>query len=304
MAIVVVGSFTVDYTVETPRFPASGETVIGNDYKTSLGGKGANQAMAASKLGSDVCMVGAIGNDTHGDTIIEAFKSAGIDINDVERSHKATGFASITIDQSGENRIVMVPGANRDYPVSKLKDLNIIANASIVLAQLEMKIDVVDALSTLCKQYDVPFLLNPAPMHALSEQILKGVTYLTPNETELALLVNEETLHTDDAITKAAKQLIHKGVKHVIVTLGARGALHVSKESVKHYEGYSVKALDTVAAGDAFNGAFAHKIALGASIDDAIQYANATGALTVQSYGAINALPERDDVDAFLNNQS
>ena len=140
-------------------------------------------------------------------------------------------------------------------------------------------------------------------MHVLSDQILKRITYLTPNENELALLVNKKTLNKDASIVNAAKQLIQKGVKHVIVTLGARGALHVSKESVKHYEGFPVKALDTVAAGDAFNGAFAHKIALGASIEDAIQYANATGALTVQAYGAINALPERDDVDAFLNNQ-
>ena len=302
MTVLVVGSFTMDYTVETPRFPKTGETVLGKDYKTSLGGKGANQGMAARMLGSEVTMVGMVGRDAHGDTIIESFEKAGVDMTHVRRCETKSGLASIMIDPEGENRIVMVPGANYAYPPEALHGLrSAIGSADVVMAQLEMPIKVVETLGEICEALGKTFIVNPAPMHPLSNELLGRISILTPNETELASLVDRASLTTMDAVSEAAHTLLDKGVDHVVVTLGKKGALLVDASGTHHLQGYEVKAVDTVAAGDAFNGALAHSLARGDALEEAVRFANAAGALTVQAYGAINALPSKHAMDTFLN---
>lgn len=302
MRVLVVGSFTMDYTVKTPRFPKTGETVLGDEYKTSLGGKGANQGMTARRLGSEVTMVGMIGRDAHGDTILETFEKAGVDMDQVKRSDTQSGFASILIDHEGENRIVMVPGANYAYPAQALYELeSLIGSSDVILTQLEMPMKAVETLSEICESLQKTLIVNPAPMHPLSDELLARISILTPNETELAGLVGEEDLTTREAQIGAARELLSKGVGHVVVTLGKAGALLVGPEKAEHVEGYQVKALDTVAAGDAFNGGLAHSLARGDSLTRAIRYANAVGALTVKRYGAINALPSKQDVAELMD---
>lgn len=303
--ITVVGSFSMDITVMMNSFPQEGQTIIGKGMIKSLGGKGANQCIACARLGGDVEMIGMLGKDENGAEIRKLFKDEKVNIEHVLSTDlQPTTIALIEVNQKGQNRIVVVPAANFVYSKEDLMQIrDTIANSELVVAQLEMSMEVTEALVKMCDELNVPIILNPAPAVKLSDEILSKVTYLTPNETELAILANHPT-GTLDEVKEAATILLKRGVKNIISTLGDKGALLANQDTMKIIEGYPVKAIDTVAAGDSFNGALAQAITDGLSLEEAIRLANAVGALTVMKQGAIPSLPTKEEVEAFLKERA
>ena len=295
----------MDLTVTMNQFPKEGQTIIGKKMLKNPGGKGANQCIAAARLGGDTAMIGMVGNDENGAVIKKLFMDEGVDISHVlTTDREPTTIALIEIDETGQNKIVVVPAANFVYSVDDLNQVkDVLAETEIVVAQLEMRMDVMEELAKICEENHVPMILNPAPAAQLSDELLKRVTYLTPNETELSVIANHP-VSTLDEIKNAAQILLDRGVKHVVATLGEKGALIADKEGMRVIEGYPVKAIDTVAAGDSFNGAFAKALTDGKSIEEAVRLANAVGALTVTKHGAIPSLPSKEEVEAFLASRS
>jgi ribokinase len=299
--ITVVGSFVMDLIGTMESFPLEGQTIIGKTFKTLPGGKGANQAVAASRLGGNVEMIGMVGNDAFGDTFKKVFDEEKITIHHVLTSKESpTAVGLIQINSNGENKIVVIPGANYDYTIDALhKVKDTIKNSKLVLAQLELRPEVTFALIDLCHELEVPIVLNPAPAIPIDASYLKKVTYLTPNETELEIISKMKIQSLED--TKLAIQkLLDIGVKNVIATLGSKGALIGNASGFEHVPGYTVDVVDTVAAGDSFNGAFAYGVVEGLSLNSAVKYANAVGALTVTKPGAIPSLPFKEEVDRFI----
>lgn len=299
--IVVIGSFMMDLVVRAQRLPQDGETIMGSSFQRFPGGKGANQAVAAARLGASVTMVGKLGNDGFGNEMLEILRAEDIDAKNILQDEQfPTGVGFVTIDDSGSNRIIVVPGANMCYDLEDLSQVERAIGASdILILQLEIDLEVVKQALIIASRAGVPVLLNPAPARTLSENILRGVTYLTPNETEAELLIGIKILDVETA-TMAAELLVAKGVKNVIITLGESGALVAGQWGTKHVVGHKVKSIDTVAAGDAFNGALAVAVVEGKSLIEATEFANAAGALAVQKHGAIPSLPSRFDVMNLL----
>lgn len=303
--ILVVGSFMMDLVVRTPRVPENGETIIGTSFNRFPGGKGANQAVAAARLGGAVTMAGKVGSDDFGDEFLSVLASEGINTAYILRdSQAATGVGFITLDHAGNNRIVVVPGANLRYSVQDLAQIeSLIKDSDILIMQLEMDMSVIEHAVELAGRYQVPVILNPAPARALDDELLRGVTYLTPNETEAEILTGVKVTSIDRA-KEAAEALLEKGVKTVVLTLAEKGALVASNAGATHVSGFSVQPVDTVAAGDAFNGAFAVAISKGKSLVEACRFANAVGAIAVTRPGAIPSLPSAAEVERFLAGQT
>jgi len=303
--ILVVGSFMMDLVVRTPRVPENGETIIGTSFNRFPGGKGANQAVAAARLGGAVTMAGKVGSDDFGDEFLSVLASEGINTAYILRdSQAATGVGFITLDHAGNNRIVVVPGANLRYSVQDLAQIeSLIKDSDILIMQLEMDMSVIEHAVELAGRYQVPVILNPAPARALNDELLRGVTYLTPNETEAEILTGVKVTSIDRA-KEAAEALLEKGVKTVVLTLAEKGALVASNAGATHVSGFSVQPVDTVAAGDAFNGAFAVAISKGKSLVEACRFANAVGAIAVTRPGAIPSLPSAAEVERFLAGQT
>lgn len=305
MAIVVVGSLNMDMVVRTNRAPEAGETLMGQAFSLSPGGKGANQAVAAARLGAKVTMIGRVGKDTFGTEMLEVIDREGIDIEHISTSEtQATGVASIVLEESGENRIIVVPGANIDLTVEDIQALeSVISQAEMVVIQLEMDLAMSEQAVAIAHRHGIPVILNPAPARKLKDEMLSQVTYLTPNETEAGIL-SGMTVDSVEAAEEAASILLQKGVQNVIVTLGSKGALIVNAEGTKTISGFPVQAVDTVAAGDSFNGALAQQLVLGKSLEEAVGFANAVGALAVGKEGAIPSLPYLSEVEQFLKQVS
>ena len=303
--ILVVGSFMMDLVVRTPRVPENGETIIGTSFNRFPGGKGANQAVAAARLGGAVTMAGKVGSDDFGDEFLSVLASEGINTAYILRdSQAATGVGFITLDHAGNNRIVVVPGANLRYSVQDLAQIeSLIKDSDILIMQLEMDMSVIEHAVELAGRYQVPVVLNPAPARALNDELLRGVTYLTPNETEAEILTGVKVTSIDRA-KEAAEALLEKGVKTVVLTLAEKGALVASNAGATHVSGFTVQPVDTVAAGDAFNGAFAVAISKGKSLVEACRFANAVGAIAVTRPGAIPSLPSAAEVERFLAGQT
>ncbi len=303
MSILVIGSFMMDLVTRSHRAPDPGETVIGKSFNTYLGGKGANQAVAAANLASNVTIAGMVGNDDFGRRFTDFFHNhPNIDSRHILIGEKSTGVGSITIDETGQNKIIVVPGANMEYiPEYLVRMETEFARTNIVICQLEMQMAVIMKAAEMAKKHDKLFILNPAPFQKLEPRLLENVNFLTPNETELAGMISKKHFQSEKELVAASRSLIALGVKNVIVTLGEKGAIHVTKDLVKNYPAHKVDVVDTVAAGDAFNGALAAAIDQGMSIEDAITFANAAGAMAVQKSGAIPSLPTREELDGFLN---
>jgi len=299
--IVVVGSSNTDMVIRAPRLPRPGETLLGGRFLTAAGGKGANQAVGAARAGGRVSFIGRVGNDVLGTQAIAALRQAGIDVRGVLRDPvAASGVALIMVAKDGENCISVASGAN-----SKLlpKDLDrfaaLIGGAAVLVLQLESPLATVQAAATLAARAGVPVILNPAPARELSAAFLKRVAILTPNETEAETLTGIRV--TDDAqAARAAAKLRARGVKTVILTLGARGAFVADATSERLVPGFKVKAVDTTAAGDMFNGALAVALAEGKALVDAVRFAHAAAALSVMREGAQPSAPERARIDALL----
>ncbi|NIO67687.1 MAG: ribokinase [Anaerolineae bacterium] len=303
--IAVVGSLNMDLVVRAPHMPIPGETVIGSDFRTIPGGKGANQAVAAARLGAEVTMIGRVGDDDFGRAQLRNLGELGIDTTHViVDPEAATGIALITLDASGQNSIVLAPGAN--MRLTK-EDINAaqgaIIQSDVLVLQLESPLEVVTYAIDIAHAEGVKVILNPAPAQPLPKETLAKLDYLIPNESETALLTGIEVTDIHSA-KEAAARLREEGVGTVILTLGDRGAFLASAEESVHVPGYEVEVVDTTAAGDAFVGGLAVALAQGQNLAEAVRYANAAGALAVTRLGAQPSLPTRQEVEEFMKGRS
>jgi ribokinase len=302
--ITVVGSFVMDNVAKMQKFPEAGETILGESLELFPGGKGINQCVSVARLGGDVEMIGMLGMDGNGDVFRQILKSERIKSDYVFSCEKPTAVAQVQINADGQNRICVIPSANYEFGFDELKKIDErLKTTKLLILQLEMRLDVTKEIIRRAHSYGVKILLNPAPAVKLEKEILGMVDYLTPNETELSILTGMST-GTDDEVVRASKKLLSYGVKTVIATLGERGALIATEGSVEFIKGYKVKAVDTVAAGDSFNGALAVAVTEGKALSEAVKFANAMGALTVTKQGAIPSLHTRKQVEEFLLTQT
>jgi ribokinase len=298
--IVVVGSSNVDLIIKGDKIPKPGETVLGGTFYKAAGGKGANQAVAASRAGGEVTFISCVGNE-YGEESIEGFRNDGINVDYVKKDPDvATGIALIMVDKNGENSISVASGANISLTVSDIqKARQIIKDADVLLMQCEIPIEVVEEAARIAFSAGVNTILNPAPAQPLSDELLKCVTILTPNESETELLTGIEVKNDTDAIN-AASMILAKGVEVVIITMGSKGALLATKDETTFIKGYNVEAKDTTAAGDVFNGALAMAIAESKSLVESIQFANAAAAVSVTRMGAQPSAPKREEIEDLM----
>jgi ribokinase len=299
--VCVVGSANVDYTVALPRLPSAGETVSGGTLLVNLGGKGANQALAARRLGGEVRMIGCVGDDADGRRIRESLTAAGIGVEGlVATADAATGTALITVDAQGRNQIAVAPGANHSLTVDMAEPFAAsIAWADVVACQLETPLPVVRWALGEARRHEVATILNPAPVQPLDPDILSHVDFLTPNEHEAARLTGLAVDSLESA-REAAGRLLASGAGAVLITLGEGGVLACHGYTAIHFPAFSVEVVDTTAAGDAFNGALALGLAAGGTLEQAIPLASAAAALACTKRGAQDSLPGRAEVEAFL----
>lgn len=303
--VLVIGSFMMDLVVRTPRLPKEGETVIGTEFGRAPGGKGANQAVAAARLGAKVTMVGRVGNDLFGKDQIESLNASGVDTRYVVMDDEApTGVGSITLDSAGNNRIIIIPGANmRMTPEDVERARPALEAADIIVLQLEITDDANLRALEIANELGKPVIFNPAPAHPLDDAVLRMATVLTPNESETEILTGMSAATPEEA-EQGALALRARGIETVVVTLGGKGSLLVREGESRVVPAWPVDVVDTTAAGDAFNGALAVAIARGDEWQDALTFANAVGALAVTKFGAQPSMPTRADVEAFLAERS
>lgn len=299
--IVVLGSFMMDLVTKVDRLPQDGETLIGQSFIQNAGGKGANQAATIAKLGREVTFAGMVGNDDFGLEAKRVLDSLGVCTKNLEITKLApTGIGNVMVDNDGMNRIVIIPGANLVYSAKEFNQIkDLVRSTELLVLQLEMDFELTEQVIDFAHKNRVRILLNPAPARKLSKEILMKIDYLTPNETELGILTNQSIQSTEEAI-QAAKLLIKEGVKNVIVTLGENGAIWVDESgTTTKMKAFSVGAVDTVAAGDSFNGALACGIIDDLDKEEILRTANQVGALTVTKAGAIQALPTIEELEEF-----
>ena len=306
MTVVVFGSINLDLVVEVAHLPAKGETVIGDRFFSSAGGKGANQAVAIAKLGIPVSLVGQVGNDTFGQTLINSLQSSGVNTDGINiNSHTYSGIASIVVDRYGANTIACAGGANnlvREAEIEQFKKL--LPQAKIVLLELGIPLATVLTAAREAKAHDCLLILDPAPVTAnLPEELYSLVDIITPNEIEASQLVG----FTVDGVTtarQAASSLHQMGIKNVIITLGSQGSLYSNELESYWLKPIDVPVVDTVAAGDAFNGALAVGLASGKEIKEAVQWATVGAALSVTKNGAQSSLPNKKSFQQLLDQQT
>ena len=302
--IVVVGSANVDLMARAPHIPRPGETVLGRDFVTALGGKGANQAVSAARLGADVTFVARVGHDSFGEQCLQGYAAEGIHLDYVVRDEmEPTGVALIAVADDGENSILVASGANmRLSPADVQAAASAIAAADVLLLQLEVPVDTVAAAAHLAREHGVRVVLNPAPARDLPADLLQLVDVITPNRIELAQLVgvpeDEARQMSDDAL---AKSVLGIGPSAAVITLGANGALAAGSWGWQRVPAFRVDPVDTTAAGDAFNAGLAVALGQGsASLVEAARYANACGALATMTIGAQPSLPSADAVRKLM----
>jgi ribokinase len=298
--ITVVGSLNMDLVVTTPKVPVMGETILGSGFMTAPGGKGANQAVAAARLGGEVSMIGCVGGDMFGKDLLDNVSTNNVKIEKVEvRDSSSTGIAVIII-KDGNNCIIVDPGANSLLTPEMVNAAEEqIMNSDIMVVQLEIPIETVETAVALAKKHGVKVLLNPAPARKLSDELLSRVDIFTPNETECEIITGISINNIDDA-KRAVEFLNKKGICQVIITLGGKGVVYNNAEAILHKTVPDVKVVDTTAAGDSFSGAVAVALSQGKSIDEAVDFGNIVGTLTVTKKGAQTSLPTLKDVENFI----
>jgi ribokinase len=300
-SIVVVGSSNTDMIIRVPRIPRAGETLLGGEFLTAAGGKGANQAVGAARAGGKVAFIARVGRDTFGDQAIAGLLRDGIDVSCVFRDKLTpSGVALIFVAKDGENSIAVAGGANAKLSPSDVKKAaGVIRSAALLVAQLETPLATVTAAVELAAKAGVPVILNPAPARPLPNSLLERISILTPNETEAELLTGIKV--TDAAAAaKACSKLRSRGVGIVILTLGGRGAFLADANGQRLVPGFKVKTVDSTAAGDIFNGALSVALAEGKAVLDAVRFANAAAALSVTRLGAQPSAPSRADIEKFI----
>lgn len=299
--IVVVGSSNTDMIIQAPRIPRPGETILGGQFSMAAGGKGANQAVAAARAGGQVTFVARVGDDMFGENAVKGFVADGIDVKHVIKDKSSpSGVALIFVAADGENSIGVASGANgRLSPQDVGGAAEAIGSADVLVMQLETPMETVQAAAEIAASRKVRVVLNPAPAQPLGDALLKHVSVLTPNETEAELLTGIK-VDSDATAAQAAKVLRGRGVGLVIVTLGAKGVYVSSSDFEGAVAGFKVKAVDTTAAGDVFNGALAVAMGEGRPLAEAVRFANAAAAISVTRLGAQPSAPKRDEIEAKL----
>jgi len=305
--IVVVGSINLDLVAMAERIPAIGETVIGTDFQIHPGGKGANQAVAIARLGYPVRMIGRLGSDAFGAQLRGHLESAGVDMAGIGASEGPSGVAVILVSRKGENSIVVAPGANAKVtPEDIFENLAIIREAGMVLTQLEIPLETVECLSALCARENVPLVLDPAPANKLPQKVLERVDWFTPNETEADFYGAENGHHSGSEIpSDVAEMLLLRGCKGVVLKMGSNGSFLASQTGLREsIPAFAVRAVDTTAAGDAFNGAFAVGLMLGESPRESAVFAAGVAAVSVTRLGAQHSMPTMTEVVSFMDGYS
>lgn len=298
--IVVVGSINMDLVARTPRIPLAGETIIGSGFTTTPGGKGANQAVAVARLGGASKMLGMVGEDVFGSALLDNLRTGGVDASAVQRVAGPSGVAPIHVADNGQNSIVVVPGANARVDRAYIDaHAHVIRSAATVLMQLEIPIATIDHVLAICAEANVPVMLDPAPAAPLPDSYFPRFAWFTPNETEAAFYAGKD-LSTEQAATK----LLAMGAHGVVLKRGAEGAYVATKCIAEWVPAFQVESVDTVAAGDCFNGAFAVALAEGKEPWAAARFASAAAAISVTRRGAQAAMPSREEVERFLASKS
>jgi len=298
--VVVVGSLNMDIVVQSSRFPASGETLFGQEVHFIPGGKGGNQAVACARLGHDTVMLGAVGEDSFGKSLMASLQASGVWTSHMKKTRDAaTGIASITLTPA-DNTILVVPGANGSLTVEDIRAWSsVIAEASIVLVQLEIPMEAVAAAVDIADQHGIPVVLNPAPACEIPTSILRKVSYITPNQTELRAMTGIDP--SDAGLEFAMDALLEQGPEVVVATLGSQGAAWKKKGgSLQHMAAHRLDTVDTTGAGDAFNAGLACALSGGQEIDPSVRFAVAVSALAVTKFGAQDGMPMKEEVDRFL----
>ncbi|HXM92871.1 MAG TPA: ribokinase [Candidatus Dormibacteraeota bacterium] len=301
--LLVVGSINLDLVVATQRIPLVGETVFGSSFRTFPGGKGANQAFAAARLGTLVSMIGKLGSDDFGVQLRANLADSGVDTSAIDVVSTSSGVALIATDGNGDNAIVVVAGANAHLTPHDLDEhLDLIRSSSIMLTQLEIPLETVEHLGAIAQRESIPLVLDPAPARQLPESLLSCVEWLTPNETETNSLLGLQPQELSQAaLHEAASAFLQRGCRNVLLKLGKRGCyLALSDGRRKLLPAYAVSAIDTTAAGDAFNGAFASALLQGKDPISSASWASAVAAISVTRHGAQPSMPTAEEVHHFL----
>ncbi|MGQ7744556.1 ribokinase [Pectobacterium brasiliense] len=302
--LVVLGSINADHILNLEQFPRPGETVIGEQYSVAFGGKGANQAVAAGRSGADIAFIACVGEDDIGTRICQQLSKDNIDVSAVEAiSGETTGVALIFVNADAENMIAINAGANAAVTPDYLhRYQQHIIDASALLMQLESPLETVIAAAKLAHENQTKVILNPAPARELPDELLSLVNMITPNETEAQFLTGI-TVETEDDAARAAQVLHDKGIETVLITLGSRGVWLSENGQGQRIPGYRVKAVDTIAAGDTFNGALVTALQENKPMSSAVKFAHAAAAIAVTRRGAQPSVPWREEIDAFLQTQ-
>lgn len=300
--IVVVGSINTDLVSTTRKIPAIGETVIGTGFQVHPGGKGANQAVAVARLGYPVQLIGRLGNDEFGWQLRSHLESSGVDIAGVATSDGPSGVAVIVVSEKGENSIVVTPGANSKVTPQDIEsNLDVIRNAGIVLAQLEIPLDTVDCLASVCAREGVSMILDPAPATDLPSGIFDHIAWLTPNQSEAAFYVGDTESTNGHSTNEIARRLLNKGSHGVVLKMGAQGVFVASQDILGTLiPAFKLHTVDTTAAGDAFNGGFATGLMLGKSPAESARFASAVAGISVTRHGAQPSMPTMTEVERLL----
>ena len=302
MSVVVYGSINTDLIAYTPKLPQQGETLLGKSYLMALGGKGANQAVAAAKLGTKVCMVGHVGDDTFGRQVLEQLTDYGVDVANVEMvADQGSGLAVISVDDNGENTIIVLSGANMHFDQQDVvRTESLFDDTKVLLLQLEVPVEADLAVARAAHAKGITVVLDPAPAAELPDELYSAVDILTPNEVEIEMMVGIRPSSPQEA-ADAAKILQSRGVNTVIVTLGSEGVFCASGDRTIYVPAFDVDAIDTVGSGDAFNGGLAVAISEGLEIDEALHWGAAAGALSTTRSGAAGAMPDRAELTSLIS---
>lgn len=302
MDILCIGSLNMDLTTYVDDFPLTGQTILGHSFLMDTGGKGANQAIACKLAGSKVEMYGNVGKDSNGNSLIESLLEHGVISKIIAKNNTFTGNATIIVNKLGQNRIIVVPGANYECSIEEVKEVIKKSSSKYVIFQLEIPPLVVEEGIKFAKSLGKITILNPAPAIKLNDDVFEFIDFFTPNETEFGFYINKK-LESIEEIFASSKVLLDKGLKNLIVTVGEKGALYINKDESILIPSRKVKAIDTVAAGDCFNGYFISSLSKGFQIEEAIKIANVASSIAVTRVGAIESIPNIEEVMNAINKE-